>query len=134
MTTYDPRKHHRRSIRLPGHDYAAGGAYFLTTCVVKREPLFGRIMSSEMILNGPGYLVERAWHSLPQRFPRVVSDALQIMPNHLHGILVIPGSGLEPALAAATGAPIIELFQAGACPGLEKCDVRPTQGSALQPG
>ena len=32
MARYDPDKHHRRSIRLRGYDYARPGAYFVTIC------------------------------------------------------------------------------------------------------
>ena len=106
--TYDPKKHHRRSIRLRGHDYSGGGAYFITICTQDRECLFGRVAKDEMILNEAGRNIQRVWEELPQRFPTVVLDAFQLMPNHLHGLLVIPGAGLEQALALATGAPVIQ--------------------------
>jgi REP element-mobilizing transposase RayT len=61
-----------------------------------------------MFLNEPGQIVERVWEALPQRFPMVVLDAFQLMPSHLHGIFVLPGSGLDPSLALATGAPVIQ--------------------------
>ncbi len=100
--TYDPRIHHRRSIRMRGHDYGGGGAYFVTCCVDGKECLFGRVAESTMLINECGELVQRAWVAIPRRFPSVTLDAFQVMPNHWHGILVIPGPGLEPALAAIT--------------------------------
>ncbi len=103
--TYDPRIHHRRSIRLRGHDYSGGGAYFVTCCVEGKECLFGRVVEATMLINECGQVVRQAWDEIPQRFPSVILDAFQVMPNHLHGILVIPGPGLEPSLAAAAGAP-----------------------------
>ena len=106
--TYDPKKHHRRSIRLRGHDYAGGGGYFITICAQDKKCLFGRVVEGEMILNDAGRTIQRVWEDLPQRFPTVVLDVFQLMPNHFHGILVIPGAGLEQALALATGAPIIQ--------------------------
>ena len=105
--TYDLLVHHRRSIRLPGHDYG-GGAYFVTCCVEGKECLFGRVVEATMLINEGGQLVQRAWAATPQRFPSVIPDAFQVMPNHWHGILVIPGPGLEPSLAAAAGAPVIQ--------------------------
>lgn len=105
---YDPQKHHRRSVRLRGYDYADGGAYFITICVHGKECLFGQVVESEMGLNESGPIVQASWEALPSRFPSLILDVLQIMPNHLHGIFVIPGPGLEPSLAAATGAPVIE--------------------------
>jgi REP element-mobilizing transposase RayT len=105
---YDPKKHHRRSIRLRGHDYSGGGAYFITICAQDKKCLFGRVAEGEMVLNEAGQSIQRVWEDLPHRFPTVVLDAFQLMPNHLHGILVIPGAGLESALASATGAPIVQ--------------------------
>jgi len=106
--TYDPKKHHRRSIRLRGHDYAGGGGYFITICAQDKKCLFGYVVEGEMILNEAGQTIQRVWEDLPHRFPTVVLDVFQLMPNHFHGILVIPGAGLEQALALATGAPIIQ--------------------------
>jgi len=106
--TYDPNKHHRRSIRLWGHDYSGGGAYFITICAQDKKCQFGRVAEGEMVLNEAGQSIQRVWEDLPHRFPTVVLDVFQLMPNHLHGILVIPGAGLEPALALATGALIIQ--------------------------
>ncbi len=42
--TYDPNRHHRRSIRLPGYDYTQPGAYFVTLCAHDGEPLFGEVV------------------------------------------------------------------------------------------
>ncbi|HET9176744.1 MAG TPA: hypothetical protein VFQ24_00120 [Terriglobia bacterium] len=111
---FDPRIHHRRSIRLRGYDYAGGGAYFVTICTQARKCLFGEIVEGSMILNEVGRFVQRVWHGLPQRFGSVVLDAFQMMPNHLHAIFVLPGLGLEPAIAVATGAPVIQPSGVGA--------------------
>ena len=106
--TYDPKIHHRRSIRLRGHDYAGGGAYFVTICIHGDQFLLGKIVENEMVLDNAGKIVEVAWRDLAARFPSVALDAHQVMPNHFHGIIVIPGPGLEPSLARATGAPLIQ--------------------------
>ena len=108
--TYDPRLHHRRSIRLRGYDYAGGGAYFVTICTQAKKCLFGEIVEGNMILNEAGSIVQRIWDTLPQRFGSLVLDAFQIMPNHVHAIFVLPGPGLESALAVATGAPVIQPY------------------------
>jgi REP element-mobilizing transposase RayT len=108
---FDPRVHHRRSIRLRGHDYAGGGAYFVTICTVNGNCLFGEVVEGEMYLNEAGRLVQQTWDSLPTRFSSVVLDAFQVMPNHIHGVFALPGPGLDPALAKATGAPVIQPFE-----------------------
>jgi REP element-mobilizing transposase RayT len=101
---YNPDKHHRRSVRLQGYDYASPGAYFVTICVYQRQCLFGAIMDGEMRLNGLGQMVYACWQRLPSHFPNLVLDAFVVMPNHVHGILVLTkpagrgaalGQGLE---------------------------------------
>ena len=88
----NPKKCHRRSIRLPGYDYQTAGAYFVTLCTQNRLCLFGDIANGEMILNGSGYMVHRVWNELPQFYPGVNIDAFQIMPNHVHGIIILVGA------------------------------------------
>ncbi|MBD2577883.1 transposase [Oscillatoria sp. FACHB-1406] len=86
-TRYNPEIHHRRSIRLPGYDYASPGAYFLTLCLHNREPLFGEIVNGEMHLNLYGKTVKTFWENLERHHERVKLDVFTIMPNHLHGII-----------------------------------------------
>ncbi len=95
---YDPDIHHRRSIRLKGYDYAQAGACFVTLCGQHRERLFGDILGGEMTLNEAGQMVQTVWEGLPGRFPVVVLDAFAIMPNHLHGVIVITDRRGEPCV------------------------------------
>ncbi len=93
----DPEKHHRRSIRLKGYDYSRAGAYFVTICTQNRECLFGDIVDGEMMLNKNGEIVESVWNDLPNHYAHVELDYHIIMPNHIHGIIIIVGAGLKPA-------------------------------------
>jgi len=86
---YDPHKHRRRSIRLKGYDYSQDGLYFVTICVKKGLCLFGNIMDGEMILNSAGELIYQEWLALPERFPQIILDAFQVMPNHFYAILCV---------------------------------------------
>jgi REP element-mobilizing transposase RayT len=61
-----------------------------------------------MKLSEEGSIVQRIWDTLPKTYASLVLDAFQMMPNHLHGIFVLPGPGLSEALALATGAPVIQ--------------------------
>jgi REP element-mobilizing transposase RayT len=81
--------HHRRSIRLKGYDYTLPGAYFVTIDTWQREPLFGEVVGGDMQLNRLGRVVLQAWHDLPKHYPNVSLDAFCIMPNHIHGIIVL---------------------------------------------
>jgi putative transposase len=113
---YDPTEHHRRSIRLPGYDYAAAGAYFVTICVRSGECLLGEVVDSEMQLNEWGQIVAEAWQWLGEQYAYVSLDASVIMPNHIHGILVIRehaplydtvggGSGAAPTMPSTPAPP-----------------------------
>ena len=86
---YDPSKHHRRSIRLKGYDYAQPGAYFVTICTYKMRHLFGEVVDKEMVLNANGRLIRQLWNELTSHFGNVSLGAFVIMPNHLHGIVII---------------------------------------------
>jgi hypothetical protein len=86
---YNPDKHHRKSIRLKGYDYASPGAYFITLCTHQRQCLFGAVVDGEMQLNAVGQMANACWQRLPSSFPHLVLDALIVMPNHVHGILIL---------------------------------------------
>jgi len=86
---YNPAKHDRQSIRLPGYDYSRPGAYFITMCVKNREWLFGKIKNGVMNKNNAGIMVEK-WHlELPNKFSNIINDEFCIMPNHFHSIIII---------------------------------------------
>lgn len=99
MAAYAPQKHHRHSIRLKGYDYTQAGAYLVTIVTHGRECLFGEIINGEMILNEYGKIVQKWWDDLPNHFPGVETGAFVIMPNHVHGVIVIvdDGRGAAPA-------------------------------------
>jgi REP element-mobilizing transposase RayT len=86
---FDPQKHRRRSIRLKDYDYSQAGAYYVTINVQNRECLFGEIVNYEMVLNDAGKMIEAQWLALLERFPNIELDAYQVMPNHVHGIIVL---------------------------------------------
>jgi putative transposase len=79
----------RRSIRLQGYDYTKSGAYFVSICSKNMDCIFGDISSGIMHLNQIGDMVNQCWHDIPKHFPHVELDSYVIMPNHIHGIIVI---------------------------------------------
>jgi putative transposase len=89
---YDPDKHRRRSIRLAGYDYAGGGAYFITICAHRKEPLFGEVAGGEIRLNAVGEITRDEWYRSAELRPEVLLDAFVVMPNHIHGIFALDGS------------------------------------------
>ena len=90
---FDPKIHHRRSIRLKGYDYLQAGAYFVTIVAWRREMLFGEIVDGQMILNRHGQIVLDAWRDLPNHYRHAELGAFVIMPNHVHGIVVLVDEG-----------------------------------------
>lgn len=89
MTKFDPKIHHRHSIRLPGYDYSQAGAYYVTIVAQARECLFGEVDNGEMKLSQYGQIVQSAWFDLPKHYRHLELDAFCIMPNHIHAILVL---------------------------------------------
>ena len=66
MPSYDPHRHHRRSIRLKGYDYTQPGAYFITICTQDRACLFGEVVHQKMRLNEAGRMVQTTWNEIPR--------------------------------------------------------------------
>jgi REP element-mobilizing transposase RayT len=109
---YNPVIHRRHSIRLQGYDYTEAGAYFITICTHNRKCMFGSVgagskpalssgikpaqspdiqIINPMILNKYGEIVKGTWEDLVNHISGVELDAFVIMPNHVHGIIVIGG-------------------------------------------
>ena len=101
---YNADTHYRRSIRLKGYDYSKDGVYFVTMCTQNRECLFGEIKNGEMIFNEYGEIIKFTWFDLINHNVNILLDYFVIMPNHIHGIIVITnnenivGAGSKPAL------------------------------------
>jgi REP element-mobilizing transposase RayT len=90
---YNPDIHHRHSIRLKGYDYSQPGAYFVTIVTHLRQCLFGEIANNEMILNDYGKISEQCWNDIPKHYPNAITDEFVIMPNHIHGIIILNDNG-----------------------------------------
>lgn len=92
----DTKPSHRRLLRLKDYDYAQAGAYYVTVVTQARVCLFGDVIGGEMRLNEAGSLVLRAWNDLPDHYAHASLDAFVVMPNHVHGVIVL-GDGVERA-------------------------------------
>jgi REP element-mobilizing transposase RayT len=90
---FDPKIHHRKSVRLRGYDYSQAGAYFVTIVTHRRDCLFGEILGEEMVFNDFGRIADECWRAIPEHFPNVELGAHVVMPNHVHGIVVIMDNG-----------------------------------------
>ena len=93
---YTPERYRRHSIRLRAHDYGRGSAIFITICTYNREPFLAEIVDNQIRLNALGRAAEQCWTGIPDHFSAASIDQFVVMPNHLHGILLIrpaPGDG-----------------------------------------
>lgn len=90
---FDPKIHHRRSIRLQGYDYSQVGAYYVTIVINRRECILGEIINGEMLLNQFGKIVQHTWFDLPKHYSHIELGTFCIMPNHVHAVIIIVGAG-----------------------------------------
>ena len=80
----------RRLNRCAGYDYAAVGAYFVTTCVRNRLPILASVVGSELQLTDPGNLVQKCWEEISViHAERVTLDVFAVMPDHFHGVVFL---------------------------------------------
>ncbi len=93
------------STRLPGRDYAAPGRYFITICTRNRAHHFGEIRHGMMGLSDAGCIAWNCWMQIPIHYPWVTADTFVAMPDHVHGILMIGGTGRveTPYYGVSTG-------------------------------
>ncbi|MEM6265859.1 MAG: hypothetical protein AAGI38_25375 [Bacteroidota bacterium] len=93
-------KKFRNKYRIPSSratfwDYGWNGAYFVTICTKGMEAHFGRVAGEKMILSEIGQIAKKCWLAIPNHFPFVKLDVHVIMPNHVHGIIIIDKADVE---------------------------------------
>jgi len=118
-------------MRLAGYDYAQPRAYFVTICTEGRLRLLGQIDDGQLHCNELGDIVTECWFDLPRHYSHVALDAFVVMPNHIHGIIVLRGydedasnepvhdavgAGLRPARPPETTVPVDQPGRAGLRP------------------
>ncbi len=94
MTLYR-NKYRIESARCPNWDYTWNGAYFVTICTKNRQCFLGNVVDGEMQLSELGAIVSEEWQKTPTIRPTVQLDAWVVMPNHIHGIIVITQPPVE---------------------------------------
>ena len=100
--SYDPVRHHRRSIRLKEHDYAGGGVYFITICAHRefmawaRGKPFGELGAAGVSGNGAGAtcvspvrIIAEEWRRCGEIRDDVFPGEFVVMPDHFHGLIRI---------------------------------------------
>lgn len=82
--------------RLSGWDYSSDGVYFITVCCNSRQPFLGNIRNNKVELSEIGRIATKFWYEIPDHFPHVKLDEFVIMPNHIHGLIILHHSYIEP--------------------------------------
>jgi REP-associated tyrosine transposase len=108
-TLYPSRKH----PRLKNFDYTSAGMYFITVCVKNRVPLLGRVTDGDIRPSPAGAMVLEVWNALPAHYSGVEIDEFVVMPNHVHGILVLlsPDDSPDSQSLAAPTLSLLEVVQ-----------------------
>ena len=89
MKKFNSQYHHRHSIRLKGFDYKKEGMYFITICTTNRDQIFGQIENNEMLFSSLGRIAYNEWLRSAEIRPNIEMDEFVVMPNHIHGIIII---------------------------------------------
>ena len=98
MNNLNHENQQRKIHHIQGYNYAQNGAYFITIVTQNRICRFGSIIDAEMALNDAGMMLAQVLEEMPNVIPDLVIGPYQIMPNHIHAILIIEhtvGSGLR---------------------------------------
>ena len=88
----------KKSIRYPGHAYSEPGTYFVTVCTQDRRRLFGYVDESQMRPNDVAAMVQEVWKQMPSRYPGVKLDAMIVMPDHFHAIVMMGTNPIAKSL------------------------------------
>ena len=121
-------RHRRRSIRLKDYDYSQAGAYFVTACTRNRECILGDVQNGNVVLNEIGQIVERTWIQLPSYFKTIDIDKFVVMPNHIHGIIMLTNhcrGGVTPPLQRPTLGQIVAYFKYQATKSINRLSSSP---------
>ena len=86
---FDPDKHNRQSKRLYGYDYTVPGYYYVTICTKNRLSHLGAVIDDVVILSAWGRIAYENWRKTPEHFSSVGLDDYVIMPNHIHGVIIL---------------------------------------------
>jgi len=104
-------KHRNRyrynSLRYAGRDYSRPGKYFITICTAGKKELFGNVINSKMYLSEIGQIASNLWREIPVHFPFIGLDVFVVMPNHIHGIIVINRFIGTPMVGALHATPLL---------------------------
>ncbi|MGD8306907.1 MAG: hypothetical protein PVF17_09650 [Ignavibacteria bacterium] len=86
---YNPERYQRKSIRLKNYDYTNQAWYYVTICTFQNFHWFGSVKNKRVTFSEVGSIANDYWKVIPNHFNYCELDALVVMPNHIHGIIII---------------------------------------------
>ena len=102
----------RKEMRLKDYNYSGSGYYYVTICTHNHLECFGNIVNEAMVLSQFGSIARSVWLDIPNHHPHVQIDEFVVMPNHIHGIIIIDGFvGDRPAYPVNNLSVIIGSFK-----------------------
>lgn len=104
------------SARHPNWDYGTNGAYFITICTKNRQYCFGECEKSKMKLSTLGAIAQGFWYEIPKHFPFVELGEFVVMPNHIHGVLILNKNGFDENIESIDIIEPIDPVETGHCP------------------
>ena len=116
-----------KSVRHPYWDYSDNAYYFITICTRSKINYFGRARNNDILLSGIGEIVKKFWNSIPEHFDWIRLDEYIIMPDHLHGIIVIN----KKSIPAKT---VLETTESVVSTGSDNEPVNQKHKNTIQPG
>lgn len=90
------------SARIPGYDYSQPNWYYITINTKNHRIWFGKIIDGKMVLNGYGNTAKDCWYGISNHFSNVEIDSFIVMPNHLHGIIIIADQFIKNGIYSDT--------------------------------
>ena len=96
------------SLRYAGRDYSRPGKYFVTICTAQKTEWFGSVINGKMHLSKIGHIASQVWYEIPVHFPFIGLDAFVVMPNHIHGIIVINRVSGKPYVGVLHATPLLD--------------------------
>ena len=94
------------SLHCTGRNYSRPGKYFVTICTARTKEWFVNVINSKMYLSEIGHIASQMWCEIPVHFPFIGLDAFVVMPNHIHGIIIINRSVEKPIVGALHATPL----------------------------
>jgi putative transposase len=132
VTTRREKSKRRRPMRWRGYDYSKPGMYFVTVCTAKRASLFGGVLDGKMWVNDAGQAIEAVWSELPRHYGVLETDAFIVMPNHVHGIIILHRAEDKFALiGAGSPRPVLPSGSPGIKKGAVTAPLPVTLGKAV---